>query len=60
MTSYKNFQSKNAKHTKSTSRTDIYEPAFVDKYKNDDRDLSSLQKNIHKWADFIAWSRWFP
>lgn len=57
MSSYENFQTKNAKHTK--DRYDIYEPSFyspVSTNKHNDR----LTKNIHKWAEFISFIRWYP
>ncbi len=56
MSSYKHFQSDNFKYEK--NRTDIYNPDFVSavKAKDDDKFL----QHLHKWSDFIAWSRWFP
>lgn len=56
MSSHKNFQSKSAKHTK--DRYDIYEPEFYSPVKN--APDSKLDENIHKWAEFISFIRFYP
>lgn len=57
MASYKNFQSKNKKHTR--DRTDIYEPAFTSPVKPTDNS-NIIKRHIHKWAEFCAFIRWYP
>lgn len=57
MASYKNFTSKNNKHTK--NRTDIYESSFETPVNpNDSSNL--IQKNISKWAEFTSFIRFYP
>lgn len=60
MAGYNNFQTKNFKHSRQESRTNIYEPQFAEKYKISDEEQSSFQKNVHKWVDFVSWARWYP
>ena len=59
MGSYKNFQTKSAKHTR--NRHDKNEPEFVSHVAvsdptQDDRFL----KNINKFRDFVSWGRFYP
>lgn len=56
MSSYSNFQSKNAKHTK--DRYDVYEPEFYSPIQNSPD--SNLDVNLHKWAEFISFIRFYP
>lgn len=56
MSSYNNFQSKNKKNTQ--DRYNIYESEFYSPIsKSPD---SKLDKNLHKWAEFISFIRWYP
>jgi hypothetical protein len=58
MSSYKNFQSKNAKHTK--NRTDIYNAEFNPTVSSRGvKELDSFTRNLKKYADFVSWCRWF-
>lgn len=56
MSSYSNFQTDNAKHSK--SRTDIYNSSFESPIKLSDGDF--IDRNIHKWAELISFLRWYP
>lgn len=56
MSSYGNFQSKNKKHTK--DRYDVYEPDFYSPVEKSPD--SKLDKNLHKWAEFISFIRFYP
>jgi hypothetical protein len=59
VTSYKNFQSENAKYTK--NRTDVRNPAFnrtIEMVSDDQKD--SFTKNLHKYVDLVSWCRWNP
>lgn len=59
MGSYKNFQSKSAKHTR--NRHDRDEPEFTGHVAmvNPIQDDSFL-KNINKFRDFVSWGRFYP
>lgn len=57
MASYKNFTSKNKKHTK--NRTDIYDAAFETPLNPDDNS-NLIGKNISKWAEFTSFIRFYP
>lgn len=57
MTSYKNFQSKSAKHTK--NRFDIYEPAFESPVTLD-HEYDIIKKHLPKWVAFCSFIRWMP
>ncbi|MFY1589671.1 LAGLIDADG family homing endonuclease [Bacillus sp. J14] len=57
MASYKNFTSKNKKHTK--DRTDIYDAAFETPLNPDDNS-NLIGKNISKWAEFTSFIRFYP
>ena len=57
MASYKNFTSKNKKHSK--SRTDIYESAFESPAQPTDQS-NLITKNIEKWTEFCAFIRFYP
>ncbi|MGG1444779.1 hypothetical protein ABE354_22525 [Brevibacillus laterosporus] len=59
MSSYKNFQSDNFKHTRSSSRTNN-SPEFNSPVKQNDNQASSFQRNFDKWLMFVQWSKWFP
>jgi len=56
MASNNNQQSKSAKHTQ--DRYDIYEPEFYTPVANSPD--SKLDKNIHKWAEFISFIKFYP
>lgn len=60
MAGYNNFQTKNFKHTRNESRTNIYEPQFAEKVRVSEEKMSSFQRNIHKWTEFVSWARWHP
>lgn len=60
MGSYKNFQNDNAKYSKSSSRTDIYNPAFVNNVQPDTTKIESFEDNLDKWILFKQWAIWFP
>lgn len=60
MPSYKNFQSKSAKHS-DRNRTNIYEPEFNSTISGKgEEEFDNFTKNIKKYMDFIAWARFFP
>nr|WP_145401478.1 LAGLIDADG family homing endonuclease [Paenibacillus xylanexedens] len=59
MASYKNFQSDNFKHTKTSSR-DGNNPDFNTVVKLDEKKGTSFDKNLEKWIQFVQWSKWFP
>lgn len=59
MTSYKNFQSDNAKITK--NRTDVRNPDLnptVSSRSADETD--NFTKNLDKYIDFVSWARFYP
>ncbi len=56
MASNQNHQSKSAKHTQ--DRYDVYEPEFYTPVSNSPD--SKLDKNLHKWAEFVSFIRWYP
>lgn len=58
MASYKNFTSKNKKHSKG-GRTDIYESAFETPVQPNDHS-NIIAKNISKWAEFCSFIRFYP
>lgn len=59
MGSYKNFQSKSAKHTK--NRHDIYEPEFISHVEmTGSKEKTSFEKNIDNYIKFVSWSRFYP
>lgn len=58
MASYKNFTSKNKKHSKG-GRTDIYESAFETPVQPNDHS-NIIAKNISKWAEFTSFIRFYP
>lgn len=54
----KNFQTDNAKYTKTDSRTDIYNPSFnptVSALSTTKAD--KFTENLHKYVDFVSWAR---
>ncbi|MFI2856807.1 hypothetical protein ACH6EH_06675 [Paenibacillus sp. JSM ZJ436] len=57
MAGYKNFESKNNKHTK--DRHDINEPAFSSPIQPNDNS-NVIARNLHKWAELCAFLRWYP
>jgi hypothetical protein len=61
MASYNNFQSNNAKHTTTGSRTNIYEPDFNPTVNSRGIDQTdNFTKNLDKYVDLISWCRWNP
>lgn len=58
MASYKNFTSKNKKHS-SNNRHDIYESAFESPFSPTDNS-NVIAKNISKWAEFCSFIRFYP
>lgn len=59
MSSYKNFQSDNFKHSKQSSRTNN-NPDFNSPVKLDEKKGNSFTNNLDKWVQFVQWSKWFP
>lgn len=58
MTSYKNFQSDNAKHSKNRSNHNpATNPAIKAKGK---KEHGQLLDNIDSYVDFVSWGRWYP
>lgn len=56
----KNFQTDNFKYTKQSSR-DNYNPEFNSTVASRGfQESDEFLKNIDKYADFVAWGRWFP
>lgn len=61
MASYGKFQSDNKKYTRKAARVNVNNPDFnpaVDM--NGLQFQTSLQKNLYKWVEFIAWARFYP
>lgn len=56
MAGYNNFQTDNAKHTK--SRTDIYNSDFETPIKLSNGDF--IDRNLEKWLELISFLRWYP
>lgn len=57
MGSYKNFQSKSAKHKK--NRYGIYNPEFESAVKGKGfEEEDNFSKNLNKYIDFVSWARW--
>lgn len=59
MSSYKNFQDDNFKHTKESSRTGD-NPAFNTQVKLNDLKKDSFESNFDTWLEFVQWSRFYP
>lgn len=60
MSSYKNYQSDNQKHSRRESRTN-HNPEFnssVDAMSTEH--VTHLEKNIDKYIEFLSWARWYP
>jgi len=57
MAGFKNFETKNKKHTK--DRTDIYEPSFASPIHPTDNS-NIIKRNLSKLAEFCAFLRWYP
>ncbi|MFB5759094.1 hypothetical protein [Paenibacillus medicaginis] len=57
MASYKNFKSKNNKHT--IDRYDIYEDSFNTPATPSDNS-NIIKRHIHKWTEFCAFLRFYP
>lgn len=57
MPSYKNFTSKNKKH--SNNRNDIYESSFETPFSPTDNS-NIINKNIQKWTEFCSFIRFYP
>jgi ribonucleoside-diphosphate reductase alpha chain len=58
---YNNFQTDNHKYSKSTSRTDIYNPEFNSSVNSiGEIQAKGFDANLHKWVDFVSWARWNP
>jgi hypothetical protein len=61
MASYSNFQSNNAKHSATGSRTNIYEPDFNPTINSRGIDQTdNFTKNLDKYVDLMSWCRWNP
>ncbi|WP_160645403.1 LAGLIDADG family homing endonuclease [Chengkuizengella marina] len=59
MPSYKNFQSKNAKHK--NDRFDVNEPAFNPAVEaRGIQESTNFERNLNKYIDFVSWARWNP
>lgn len=59
ISSVKNFQTDNTKHTK--DRTNIYNPAFNNPVKMvSDLEQDAFTKNLDKYVDFVSWARFNP
>lgn len=58
MASYKNFTSKNKKHS-TNNRHDIYEAAFETPFTPTDNS-NIISRNIKKWTEFCAFLRFYP
>jgi ribonucleoside-diphosphate reductase alpha chain len=59
MSSFNNFQSDNIKHSK--DRYDIYNADFNPAVNAKGvEQVDNFTKNLKKYMDFVAWSRWFP
>lgn len=56
MSSYKNFQSDNFKHSKESSRLPD-NPEFNSQVKVNDLKKGSFDENFEKWVEFVQWSR---
>jgi len=56
--SYKNFQSKSAKHD--NDRSNIYEAGFESPFQQSTTGLSNVKANIEKWTEFASFIRWYP
>jgi ribonucleoside-diphosphate reductase alpha chain len=58
MSSYKNFQSKNKKHTQNRS---FHDAEFNNPVKMvTDKQQSNFLKKIDRWENVISYYRWFP
>lgn len=57
MSSYKNFESKNNKHSK--DRSDIYDPSFSSPMEAADNS-DFIKRNLDKWSELCAFLRWYP
>jgi ribonucleoside-diphosphate reductase alpha chain len=61
MANYNNFQSNNAKHSNSSSRTNIYEADFNPTVNAKGMaEVDNFTKNLDKYIDFVSWGRWNP
>jgi ribonucleoside-diphosphate reductase alpha chain len=60
MSSYNNFQSKNAKFTDLSNRSD-HDPEFNPSIKSSgDKSKSKLDDNMEKYIEFLSWARFYP
>jgi len=60
MPSYGNFQSKNAKHTNLTNRSD-HDPDFNPTVRaTGDEAKTKLDSNMEKYTEFLSWARFYP
>lgn len=59
MPNYKNFQNKNFKTTKSTSRV-WDDPAFNSPVQANSDHADAFNANLDTWIEFVAWAKWFP
>lgn len=57
MASYKNFESKNKKHTK--DRYDIYDSTFSSPVQPQDNS-NTIKRNLHKWSELCSFLRFYP
>lgn len=61
MASYGNFQNDNNKYTSKESRVNKNNPAFNSAIAiNGEVEKSSFDKNLKKWAECVAYFRWYP
>ncbi|MWV44961.1 hypothetical protein GRF59_15165 [Paenibacillus sp. HJL G12] len=59
MTSYNNFQSNSAKHTK--NRLDVRNPDFNNTVEmKTENQIDNFTRNLSKYKDFVSWCRWNP
>jgi len=59
MSSYKNFQSDNFKHSRESSRTSD-NPEFNSQVKVNELKKDSFNDNFGTWVEFVQWARWYP
>lgn len=60
MSSYKNFQKENFKHTRESSRMVADNPEFNSQVKVNDLKKDSFDENFETWVEFLQWARWYP
>lgn len=60
MAGYKNYQVKNIKHEKQTSRTDIYDSEFTSFVKGSEKVKTGIDANLNKYVDMISYFKFYP